>query len=128
MKTFNELYSHILTEGKGRPVVAFKYDVSLNDAYAFALSVMRENGETNAATYAIWDYIWKSLPDNIKSEELVKIKKTLGTGGIKDFIHSVLRMFRSLIDIKKIISDLSNREKIEQYLNRPTEELGSRNL
>jgi len=127
MKTFEELYNYILNEA-GRPATAFKYNITMNDAYAFALSVMRQNGETNAATYAIWDYIWRLLPNEIKSPELIKVKKTLGTDGIKNFIHTVLKVFETYIDTKKIISGLSNRKKIEQYLNRPIKKLGNRNL
>jgi len=55
MNEFNNTYKQLLKEA--RPARLFQHEPTMNDAYQHALTVMRQHGETNAPTFAIWDYI-----------------------------------------------------------------------
>lgn len=128
MTTFNEYYKLLISEG--RPVTAFSYNPSMNDAYTFAIKIMRENGEKNAATYAMWDYIWRSLSEEIKTPKIVAYKKKIGTSGIKEFIHFILKSYEPAIPHLKddVISALIDEKRILKYLNRGVGDRGSRSL
>jgi len=60
MSEFDKLYKSLMLE-MARPASILRHSESLNKAYASALQIMRRYGETNAPTFAIWDYIYGNV-------------------------------------------------------------------
>lgn len=122
MNQFHKLYTKLLLEV--RPFTAFQEAPTLADAAKQALAIFRRNGVTNAATFGLWDYIWRNLPENLKTPQAIAFKKQFTTVKIREFITGFVKKHSKYIDKNALIDALTDEEKILQYINRP--DIGSR--
>jgi hypothetical protein len=70
-------------------------------------------------------YIWKCLPDHIKTEDLVKQKVKHSSQTLKFFIIDILKKLPPEVE-EQLVIDLTNESKIRSYVNRPLSERGHR--
>lgn len=122
---FDKTYRQLMSE-MARPVTGFKHDQSMNKAYATLLAYMREFGETNAATFYAWEYIWKNIPEELKSEQEIQLKNSMRTDGIKKFIKEFLIRHENSIDKNELIDAMTDRDMIEDYIFRSMDQRGNR--
>lgn len=108
-----------------RPVTILQHNQTLQGAYAKALKVMRATGQKNAPTFAIWDYIWRCLPDSIKTQDLVDQKRKTSSPTLKFFIIDILKKLPPEIE-RQLINDLGDDARVKQYVLRPLNDRGSR--
>lgn len=126
MSEFDELYKELMLE-MARPVSILRHDYELQVAYGECLKIMRKYGETNAPTYTVWDYIWRCLPNSVKTEEVVAERnKNNNATNLKHFIIDLIKK-KLPLDIRgQLIKDLKNDSKIRNYVQRPVSDRGSR--
>ena len=123
MSEFDKLYKELMCE-MARPASILAHSKNLNNAYATCLKIMRMYGETNAPTFAVWDYIWKCLPDGIQ-DIYYQEKKKQSSPTLKFFIIDILKNKLSPLDETQLIEDLTDESKIRSYINRPLEHRGN---
>ena len=111
-----------------KPVSLLRHDAELQTAYGECLRIMRKNGETNAPTFAVWDYIWRCLPDVMKTEEMIIAKRKTTSLDLKYLIIDILKNKLTPEIRSQLINDLRNEPKINRYIHRPLSERGYRAL
>jgi hypothetical protein len=124
---FDETYRQLMSE-MARPVTGFRHDQTMNSAYAILLGYMRKYGETNAATFAAWEYIWLNLPEEVKTEQESAEKKRLRTDNIKGFIRDFLIRHQNSIDKNELIDAMTNEDMVRTYVTRTLAQRGNRAL
>ena len=108
-----------------RQATILSHDNELNNSYGICLKLMRKYGETNAPTFAIWDYIWRCLPEELRSiHQEEKTKHSSPT--LKFFIVGILKNELDPRSRVQLIQDLTNESKIRYYVNRPLNDRGNR--
>ena len=124
MSDFDKLYKSLMLE-MARTATILRHDNELNNAYGICLKIMRKYGETNAPTFAIWDYIWRCLPEELRSiHQQEKTKHSAPT--LKFFIINIMKNELNPHSRVQLIQDLTDESKIRSYVNRPLNDRGSR--
>jgi hypothetical protein len=114
MKSFKQ---HVLLE-MARPAKSFD-NLDLNSTYSDSLKIFKKLGIDNANTFTIWDFIFRQLPEFFHQEQfLVKKKKASGTL-LRIFILDLFKNYSDKINIPSLILDMTDVEKIQDYINRP---------
>ncbi len=116
MKTFEQHINAILLE-MARPAKSFD-DPFLNNAYSESLKKFKQMNIYNANTYTIWDFIFRLLPKEIKTPEMLEAKSKASGQYQRPFVQSIILTHKINIDTKKLAHDMNNFDYIKQYLNR----------
>jgi len=124
MSEFDTLYRELMIE-MARPATFLSFDQQLNNAYAQCLKIMRMYGETNAPTFAIWDYIWRCLPSEVK-DVYGEERKKHSSPTLKHFMGDLLKNKLNPQIRVQLVEDLTNESKIRSYVNRPLNGRGNR--
>lgn len=110
-----------------RPVKSFD-DPKMNQAYGDSLKKFKQLGVNNANTYTIWDFIFKLLPRNLKTVEILSNRKKYSGTLQRNFILNLIRRNESVIDFDRLALDINNIEYIKLYINRPILKNNSRRI
>lgn len=125
MITFKE-YFELFVE-MARPAKSFD-DPVMNKAYADSLKKFKQLGIHNANTYTIWDFIFRLLPENIRTPEIeMKKKKAHGTF-LRGFVTDFLLKNQEIINMNKLADDMNNINFIKSYIYRPIRQGDSRRI
>jgi hypothetical protein len=93
-------------------------DTSLKQAYNECYEIFKDLGFTTASTFAIWDYIYRNLPDKIKTQEVQQTKKKHYGTNLRPFVVNLINSNMAKINLKDLKSKMVDRELIKQYLDR----------
>jgi len=115
MLEFNKLYK-ILNEYR-----TSKHqfsNMSLKQAYYESYEIFKDLGFTTASTFAIWDFIYRLLPDSIKTPEVKLLKQKSGGTNLRPVVVNLINNNMVKIDLNDLKSKMVDRELIQQYLKR----------
>lgn len=93
-------------------------DMSLRDAYKESYNIFLDLGFTTASTFAMWDFIYRLLPDSIKSPEVVTMKKKSYGTNLRPFVVKLINDNIDNIDIDELKLKMLDRELVNNYLKR----------
>lgn len=93
-------------------------NMSLKDAYNESYEIFKDLGFTTASTFAIWDYIYRNLPDSIKTPEVQQQKKKSYGAYLRPFVVKMINDNLKSIDVNDLKMKMVDRGLIKQYLNR----------
>jgi hypothetical protein len=124
MSEFDSLYKQLMLE-MARPATFLAFDQNLNNAYSECLQIMRQYGETNAPTFAIWDYIWRCLPSEVR-DVYGEERKKHSAPTLKHFMADILKNKLNPQIRIQLVKDLTDESKIRSYVNRPLNDRGNR--
>jgi hypothetical protein len=116
LEDLQQLYEEILLEYKVSPHQLS--DMSLKQAYNECYAIFKDLGFTTASTFAIWDYIYRNLPDKIKTPEVQQSKKKHYGKFLREFVVNLVNTNMTKINLKELKSKMLNRDLIKQYLDR----------
>lgn len=118
MRTFKEIFE------EGRISVHQFQELSLTDAYRQSYNIFKDLGFTTASTYAIWDFIYRLLPDQIKTPEVSTMKMKASGTNQRPFVVNLINSNSEKIDLSKLKQNMINRDNVSRYLNK--EDMGNR--
>jgi hypothetical protein len=116
LEDLQQLYEEILLEYRSYPHQLS--DMSLKQAYNECYAIFKDLGFTTASTFAIWDYIYRNLPDLIKTPEVQQSKKKHYGKFLREFVVNLINANTTKINLKELKSKMLNRDLIKQYLDR----------
>jgi len=116
LEDLQQLYEEILLEYRSSPHQLS--DMSLKQAYNECYAIFKDLGFTTASTFAIWDYIYRNLPDKIKTPEVQQSKKKHYGTNLRPFIVNLINSNMTKINLKDLKSKMLDRDLIKQYLDR----------
>jgi hypothetical protein len=93
-------------------------DVKLKDAYWESYEIFKDLGFSTASTFAIWDFIYRLLPDHIKTDEVQMLKRKHGGTAMRRFVVYLINASRENIDKRQLIDDMKNVENVREYLHK----------
>lgn len=110
------IYEEILEEGR---VSQHKFlNLGLQQAQEECRAIFVDLGFTTAATYAVMDYIYRLLPDKIKTPEVQQTKKKHFGAYLRPFVVNLVNQNERKINIRELKAKMVDRELIKQYLKR----------
>lgn len=122
LEDLQQLYEEILLEY--RTSTHLFTDDGLMRAYKDSYKIFINLGFTTASTFAIWDFIYRLLPDTIKTPEVQQSKmKHFGTK-LRSFVVNLVNNNIRNIDLNDLTSKMLNRELVKQYLGNKTMGIG----
>ena len=122
MKTFEEHFNLVILE-MARPSTSFK-DYAMNKAYVESLKKFRELNVFNANTFVIWDFIFRQLPENIKTPEIIQNRKKASGSLQRDFVLNLINNNLNSINFEDLAFRINDTSNISSYINRS--DVGSR--
>jgi hypothetical protein len=111
-----QLYDEILLEYRVSPHQLS--NMSLKQVYNECYEIFKDLGFTTASTFAIWDYIYRNLPDKIKTPEVQNAKKKHYGKFLREFVVNLINANMVKINLKNLKSKMLDRDLIKQYLDR----------
>jgi len=93
-------------------------NMSLKQAYNECYEIFIDLGFTTASTFAIWDFIYRLLPDNIKTPEIQQAKKKHYGAYLRPFVVSLINDNMVKINLEDLKSKMLDRELVKQYSDR----------
>jgi hypothetical protein len=93
-------------------------NMSLKQAYNECYEIFIDLGFTTASTFAIWDFIYRLLPDDIKTPEVQQAKKKHYGAYLRPFVVSLINGNMVKINLEDLKSKMLDRKLIKQYLER----------
>lgn len=93
-------------------------NMSLKQAYNECYEIFIDLGFTTASTFAIWDFIYRLLPDDIKTPEVQQAKKKHYGAYLRPFVVSLINDNMVKINLEDLKSKMLDRELVKQYLER----------
>lgn len=93
-------------------------NMSLKEAYLESYEIFKDLGFTTASTFAIWDYIYRNLPNSIKTPEIQEQKKKHYGAYLRPFVVKLINSNIKHIDVDKLKSVMLDRDMIKSYLDR----------
>lgn len=121
MITFKE-YFELFVE-MARPAKSFD-DPMMNEAYTNSLKKFKQMNIHNANTYVIWDFIFRLLPDNLKTPDIIAARKKASGTYQRNFVLDFINKHKNWIDFNQLSSDMNNVDYIRKYINK--EDIGNR--
>ena len=116
LEDLQQLYEEILLEY--RTSIHLFSDSNLIQAYKDSYKIFIDLGFTTASTFAIWDFIYRLLPDTIKTPEVQQSKmKHFGTK-LRPFVVALVNNNIRKIDLDDLTSKMLNKELVKQYLEK----------
>jgi|APGre2960657373_1045057.scaffolds.fasta_scaffold09975_2 hypothetical protein len=116
LEDLQQLYEEILLEYKVSPHQLS--DMSLKQVYNECYEIFKDLGFATASTFAIWDYIYRNLPNKIKTSEVQQSKKKHYGKFLREFVVNLINANMTKINLKELKSKMLNRDLIKQYLDR----------
>lgn len=93
-------------------------NMSLKQAYNECYEIFIDLGFTTASTFAIWDFIYRLLPDDIKTPEVQQAKKKHYGAYLRPFVVSLINGNMVKINLEDLKFKMLDRGLIKQYLER----------
>ena len=93
-------------------------NMSLKQAYNECYEIFIDLGFTTASTFAIWDFIYRLLPDDIKTPEVQQAKKKHYGAYLRPFVVSLINGNMVKINLEDLKFKMLDRKLIKQYLER----------
>ena len=116
LEDLQQLYEEILLEYRTSTHVFM--DDGLIQAYKQSYKIFIDLGFTTASTFAIWDFIYRLLPDEIKTPEIQNAKmKHYGTK-LRPFVVNLVNSNIRNIDLNELKSKMVNHDLVKQYLEK----------
>jgi hypothetical protein len=112
MKPFVQFFT------EGRPSIHHFTDPKLTEAYWESYEIFKDLGFETASTFAIWDFIYRLLPDHIKTEEVQMMKRKHYGSTLRKFIVNFINASQMKIDKRQLIDDMKNVEMVREYLHK----------
>lgn len=116
LEDLQKLYDEILLEYRISPHQLS--DMSLKQAYNECYEIFKDLGFTTASTFAIWDFIYRLLPDTIKTPEVQQVKKKHFGTKLRPFVVNLINGNMIKINQKDLKAKMLDRELVKQYLER----------
>lgn len=113
MRPFMEIYN------EGRTSQHQFNDMSLQDAYKICYETFKDLGFMTAASFAVFDFVYRLLPDSIKTPDIQQQKRKSFGAYVRPFVINLINDNQDNIDIGKLKQNMVNRELIKQYLDKP---------
>ena len=92
---------------------------TLQDAYQQSYKIFIEKGFTTASTFAIWDFIYRLLPEKFKPAAVQQMKKKYFGAKLRPFVVSLVNSnIKWEEQAKELATKMTNEENVMQYLNK----------
>jgi uncharacterized protein YlxW (UPF0749 family) len=92
---------------------------TLRDAYQQSYKIFIDKGFTTASTFAIWDFIYRILPEKFKPAAVQKMKKKYYGTALRPFVVNLVNSnVKWQEQADELASKMTDKNNIVKYLNK----------